>query len=411
MSGMLTIDADAVRAVASALGYIQSQLKNDAEQLTWQLSTLEAALQYAEVGVSPHVRQAITEFDSVSTLLQTAQARLMEVVNDTLHLEVDIDQGGQSSGNSQPGFLSYGGLYSLIDGSSKQPSRIAITQGIGPDGQPVLLVTLRGLDLGGINSGFHLSGSEYRDYNLPNALLGGLDENNAFKQDVENSIQQYLAEHGLPPNTQIIIAGHSFGGIVAQQLVEDAGQTHFNIKEVITYGSPNLGVNWGQTTHHMFADRYDFVPLLSLHENSGPLGLLGAIDQANPINMGGRAVGMVTGFFHGLDHGGLREAFKEGSDWGFMGGNLTALPGTVAADALINQSPLVKHLYTGETIVAGQGDSQNPLAWFTQDHGAYSVGQIYGGGTLQGTPVDFQIYDLGQTEYFDSWYQPSKHFP
>src|SRR5690348_4615307 len=94
MPGMLTIDADEVRSVANALGNIESQLKNDTEQITWQLSTLEAALQYTEVGVSAHIRQAITQLSEVTQLLQTAQTRLLQVVSDTLQLEAVIDSGG-----------------------------------------------------------------------------------------------------------------------------------------------------------------------------------------------------------------------------------------------------------------------------------------------------------------------------
>lgn len=418
MAETLRIDADEVRTVAGALGYLDAQLKNASEALTWQLSILEVALQYTEVGTTLQIRQALSSMNQVTQLLQIAQTRLMEVVNDTLHLEVDLEQGSQGDTwhisddveqyIAQHGFLSYGGLYAMINGNTErgdpftaQPDRIAITQGVGPDGQPVVLVTLRGLDIGGLQTRFHLFGPWYQDYNLANALLGGMDENNAYKQDVERSIQQYLAEHGLPPDTKIVVAGHSFGGIVAQQLVEDSGQTHFNIQEVITYGSPNLGVDWGSTTHHMFADRYDGVPLLSLHENALPLALFGN-DPLNPLNMAGGATGAVGGFFHGLFNGGLGEAVKEGGDWGFVGGHITGLPATIVADGLLNGHPALKSLYTGgETIVAGQGDSGSLGAWFGPDHGAYSAGQIYGGGTLQGTPIDFQIYDLGPTQYFD----------
>ncbi len=414
MAETLTIDADEVRTVAGALGTIDAQLKNAQEELTGQLSALQAALDYAEIGAISQIRQALGELDQVTQLLQTAQTRLMEVVQDTLHLEADIAQGG-GQGTASQSFLSYGSLYSLINGSTQrgdpfngQPSRIGITQGIGPDGKPELLVTLRGLDLGAWN----------RDYNLPNAILGGMDENNAFKQDVEATIQQYLRDHGLPPNTPIIVAGHSFGGIVAQQLVEDSGKTGFNVQEVITYGSPNLGVNWGNTTHHMFADQYDGVPLLSLHENKPLLSVFGI--PLNPtsaaIDAGAGTVGTVGGFVHGLFNGGFHEAVKEAGDWGFIGSHITGLPAAIYTDARLNGHPSLKQLYTGETIVAGQGDSGSIGAWFGQDHGAYSAGQIYGGGTLQGTPVDFQISNLGPTQYFDNPNpnqppSPQQHFP
>src|SRR5690349_19954301 len=91
MPGMLTIDAEEVRSVANGLGNIESQLKSDTEQIAWQLTTLEAALQYTDVGVSGQIRQAITQMNEVTQLLLTAQTRLLQVVSDTLQLEAVID--------------------------------------------------------------------------------------------------------------------------------------------------------------------------------------------------------------------------------------------------------------------------------------------------------------------------------
>lgn len=108
MPGMLTIDAEEVRSVANGLGSIESQLKSDTEQIAWQLTTLEAALQYTDVGVSGQIRQAITQMNEVTQLLLTAQTRLLQVVSDTLQLEAVIDTGGRK-GTTGDGSTSDGG--------------------------------------------------------------------------------------------------------------------------------------------------------------------------------------------------------------------------------------------------------------------------------------------------------------
>lgn len=106
MAGKLTIDADGVRTVASALGTIDAQLKNDADQLTWNLSSLDSVLQYSDIGITTQLRQALNSLNQVSQLLQTAQTRLLTVVNDTLQLEQAIDGGsvvGRGNGTLQEG--------------------------------------------------------------------------------------------------------------------------------------------------------------------------------------------------------------------------------------------------------------------------------------------------------------------
>jgi hypothetical protein len=98
MPGRLTIDVEGVRTVAGALGNIDTQLKNDAEQLTWNLSVLDSALQYNEIGITTQLRQALNDLNRVLQLLQTAQTRLLTVVNDTFQLEQAIDGGAGGRG-------------------------------------------------------------------------------------------------------------------------------------------------------------------------------------------------------------------------------------------------------------------------------------------------------------------------
>lgn len=114
MAGRLTIDAEGVRTVAGALGDLDTQLKNDVDQLTWNLSVLDSVLQYSEIGITTQLRQALNGLNQVSQLLQTAQTRLLTVVNDTLQLEQAIDGGSvvgrgndplKEGGDGNDGFL------------------------------------------------------------------------------------------------------------------------------------------------------------------------------------------------------------------------------------------------------------------------------------------------------------------
>lgn len=102
MAGRLTIDAEGVRTVAGALGNIDIQVKNDADQLTWNLSVLDSVLQYSEIGITTQLRQALNSLNQVSQLLQTAQTRLLTVVNDTLQLEQAIDGGSLAGRGGDP---------------------------------------------------------------------------------------------------------------------------------------------------------------------------------------------------------------------------------------------------------------------------------------------------------------------
>ncbi len=127
MPGTLTIDADGVRAVANALGSIDSQIKSDAEQLSGQLSALDAALNYADIGANTQLRQAINILNQIAPLLQTAQTRLMQVVTDTLHMEHDIETG-TGGGTAPPGSVSPGGNPSQNQGGGGGGWRVQTNQ-------------------------------------------------------------------------------------------------------------------------------------------------------------------------------------------------------------------------------------------------------------------------------------------
>jgi pimeloyl-ACP methyl ester carboxylesterase len=146
-------------------------------------------------------------------------------------------------------------IYNMIGMIAQTDEPIAIVQ-TGPN---TLMVYI---------SGTNGSKIEY-DTNIWNALMTDIGQDSPYEQDVIDAIQKYCREHGLT-NPNLILAGHSMGGMIAQQLANKTGPDGtlmFNVSEVITFGAPviddpNLGV-----TYHMYEADGDLVPLLSRYEN------------------------------------------------------------------------------------------------------------------------------------------------
>ena len=111
-------------------------------------------------------------------------------------------------------------------------------------------------------SGTNMSQLGY-DTNVWNALGTGMGVNMPYEQDVIAAIEQYCAEHGLV-NPQVTLAGHSLGGMVAQQVAE---QRIFNVNQVITFGSPIMGPPVPGVKYDIYEADSDVVPLLSHYEN------------------------------------------------------------------------------------------------------------------------------------------------
>jgi pimeloyl-ACP methyl ester carboxylesterase len=148
-------------------------------------------------------------------------------------------------------------------------------------------------------SGTNLSGYG-EDTNIWNALGTGMGMNMPYEQDVIAAIEQYSAEHGLV-NPQVTLAGHSLGGMVAQQIAE---QHLFNVNQVITFGSPVMGPPVRGIKYDMYEADSDIVPLLSRYENPtlpGSLKDLAALFPARVkfvhFNGGYNIIGNVAGVF------------------------------------------------------------------------------------------------------------------
>lgn len=132
-------------------------------------------------------------------------------------------------------------------------------QRIIDDGDERYIVYLPGTDdLSPIPDGEHA-----RDMETSYQLIGGLDS--AYGQ----GIQQAMIDAGLE-GKDVMLVGHSQGGMVSTSLAADPGFTqHFHVQHVVTAGSPTAQVPdlpSGTSAIH-FENRGDAVPLLDGEDN------------------------------------------------------------------------------------------------------------------------------------------------
>ena len=150
-------------------------------------------------------------------------------------------------------------LYAMIEyqyhrDDGKAP--IGITQ-VGND---TLLVTLAGVELGHPD----------RVNNIGDAIDKLSQENNpkdAYEQDVERALTDYIKNHK-PPLKQpvrLILAGHSYGGAVAEEMAAtDNNNGMWRITDVTTFGSPEIGSEKGtHVNYRQYFTAHDIVPLAS----------------------------------------------------------------------------------------------------------------------------------------------------
>lgn len=156
-------------------------------------------------------------------------------------------------------------IFDLIHMISGQNAPIAITQ----LGGNTILVSISGTELNNL----------IFDTNIWNALGTGMGQSMPFEQDVINAIQEYIAEHGLK-DPQVILAGHSLGGMVAQQV---AASGLFNVTQVVTFGSPVMGPPVPGVKYDMYAAQWDPIPMLSKYEFPALPGSLQQVASMFPI--------------------------------------------------------------------------------------------------------------------------------
>lgn len=91
-------------------------------------------------------------------------------------------------------------------------------------------------------------------------LLAAFDKENPYKKAVRNAILSYI-----PKNSDILLYGHSLGGMVAQEIAADYKiKSKYNILNVITFGSPLCAYTSGREgIVKRLCDKSDIVPYCS----------------------------------------------------------------------------------------------------------------------------------------------------
>lgn len=134
-----------------------------------------------------------------------------------------------------------GGKYgpiSIINGTLKQ----------GFSSKQVYVITLSGTELV-----FNQSTEVLTD------LFSGFDLDNAYYSNVVRVILQ-----NIPRGSNLILAGHSLGGMIAQQVAADSTiKARYNVLNTVTFGSPLLSVGSREGTVRRLGDVSDVVPYLS----------------------------------------------------------------------------------------------------------------------------------------------------
>ena len=91
-------------------------------------------------------------------------------------------------------------------------------------------------------------------------LLVGFEQDNCYIRNVRNAILD-----AVPKGSNLIIAGHSLGGMVAQQAASDSTiKAKYNVLNTVTFGSPLINGLSREGTVKRLGDTRDIVPYLSV---------------------------------------------------------------------------------------------------------------------------------------------------
>ena len=144
-------------------------------------------------------------------------------------------------------------IYSYVRDGYNQGNQgpISITKGTlksGLSSKTVYLVTLSGTELV-----LNQSTGVLTD------LLSGFNLNNVYYSNVVKIIKA-----NVPRNANLVIAGHSLGGMIAQQVAADSEiKSRYNVLNTVCFGSPLLAAGSREGTVRRLGDVSDPVPYLS----------------------------------------------------------------------------------------------------------------------------------------------------
>ena len=144
-------------------------------------------------------------------------------------------------------------IYQLVrdgyNGGEKGP--ISVVKGTlksGWSSKTVYLVTLSGTELV-----FNQSTEVITD------LLSGFNLESPYYHNVVNVIL-----NNIPRGSNLILAGHSLGGMIAQQVAANASvKAYYNVLNTVCFGSPLLAAGFREGTVRRLGDVSDPVPYLS----------------------------------------------------------------------------------------------------------------------------------------------------
>jgi len=129
---------------------------------------------------------------------------------------------------------------------------ISITEGtLTRDGKTkeIYLVALHGTEITALGSSVDLIAD----------LQSGTGKESVYMREIMAIMKQYI-----PKNANVIFAGHSLGGMVAQQIAAEKDmQKRYHILNIVTFGSPVLCMGETEGELHRMCDTNDMVPYLS----------------------------------------------------------------------------------------------------------------------------------------------------
>ena len=180
-------------------------------------------------------------------------------------------------------------VYDGYNGGVKGP--ITITKGTlkkGLTSKEIYLVTLSGTEMV-----FNQSTEAITD------LFSGFNLKSAYYYNVVRVIQE-----NIPNGANLILAGHSLGGMIAQQVAADSTiKANYNILNTVCFGSPLLSAGFREGTVKRLGDVSDIVPLLSAQIFVNPIWSLAGLNREN----GGYGVKAITAH---------KESYRRADVWG-----------------------------------------------------------------------------------------------
>lgn len=121
----------------------------------------------------------------------------------------------------------------------------------GKAGRGVYLIALGGSDY---------SWNESSITCLQNAIRSGCSLPNSYLSAVIAKANEVI-----PKGSEVVLIGHSMGGMIAQQFADDSTmKSNYNISYVLTMGAPYIADDAREGTLHRMADSADIVPHLSM---------------------------------------------------------------------------------------------------------------------------------------------------